>query len=940
MQATEFLLRIPVRGYRVGDGGGTPTPEPPDAPASLVASPVTPTRVDLSWTASAGATSYSVERSDDGGATWTVLAPSVAGTTYSDATVEADSTYRYRVSASNAAGTSGYSPAKTATTPDLATAPNAPSAPVASAQSTSSILFTWQDNSADETGFNVQRAPDSAGSPGTWADLATKAANATSHLDTGLTDSTRYHYRVRATNAAGDSAYTSPVSAVTPAESEGDNTLLTPADFTYEGVFNAPKGYGNEFLGLARRVLPDGTAVFYVVKKNVNPVRLVMFAEPSGGPKSIATAPFPTTLCTFDAINDGTAIGGLTHGSTYYLVRIDADHVGLSATNGGAAIDLTAIGVGHTHLIRSSVAGNSFYFYFDGSSTDDVDLAGNAIRSPAHGQASGLRVQYYANNIIAQTGGTVEFRGLHWDEATQRLYYNAGQFYSGSIANMAHWGYWTFDESNPDRSQWTIAAMHGPYGVPEAVNSEACKGVIQVVPRLREACGRGLYLFGRRGSTAQEQSFGPGGVAASEPVGDEPIRTQMPAQRIGHWDHKTFDTIAYSDFPRDQTYPAKTVQGNKFSGTKVTGTILAGSTASVLLLSQTLKGPTHLDNTVSNPVGYRLTFTVAGTRYIRYVRAWNATTKAATLGDENLDASPLPVTPSGGEAFDAHLPSYQDNIAWDGDNGVSWMIGTCVAATSSTIDLSLTEASATPSRATIQDLTGYTIRLAPPLSLADAADEVDYDWSDPYTITGYSTASGATGRATISGTWDATPTPNVTRFLVERTTTPGDVLVQQQDHFYGGHWIELDDGRWCVFFAGALAAGWTYYGHYDTHADDGPEGLIYKNRLESLLWPGQLAVDADGPGLNWGNRREQQPGYFFIIDPQVMLDAAAAGTISAPEAAYQGTMASLGGAGSDIPPVIFGDFGDMHFDPVNRRLHLACSGVNAGKPVIFCWQVG
>jgi hypothetical protein len=50
-----------------------------------------------------------------------------------------------------------------------------------------------------------------------WAQVATPAANSTSFDNTGLTASTKYYYRLRANNSAGDSAYTAVVNATTTA---------------------------------------------------------------------------------------------------------------------------------------------------------------------------------------------------------------------------------------------------------------------------------------------------------------------------------------------------------------------------------------------------------------------------------------------------------------------------------------------------------------------------------------------------------------------------------------------------------------------------------------------------------------------------------------------------------------------------------------------------
>lgn len=89
--------------------------DPPGTPAGLVATASTSTSVSVSWSASANAAQYQLERSSNNGAY--VLIATVPGTTHTDTTVSADTTYLYRVRALNAASTpSSYSNFDYATT--------------------------------------------------------------------------------------------------------------------------------------------------------------------------------------------------------------------------------------------------------------------------------------------------------------------------------------------------------------------------------------------------------------------------------------------------------------------------------------------------------------------------------------------------------------------------------------------------------------------------------------------------------------------------------------------------------------------------------------------------------------------------------------------------------------------------------------------------------
>jgi hypothetical protein len=79
-------------------------------------------------------------------------------------------------------------------------APAAPTGLQANEQGRTSILLNWNDNSTDETRFEVQRA---ASSSGPFVVVATLQPNTTQYLDTGLTRDTRYWYRIAACNTGG-----------------------------------------------------------------------------------------------------------------------------------------------------------------------------------------------------------------------------------------------------------------------------------------------------------------------------------------------------------------------------------------------------------------------------------------------------------------------------------------------------------------------------------------------------------------------------------------------------------------------------------------------------------------------------------------------------------------------------------------------------------------
>jgi hypothetical protein len=98
-----------------------------------------------------------------------------------------------------------------------ATPPDAPSGLTATALSYKRIGLSWTDNSGGTGSFEIERAPDVAGAPGTYALIGTAAAGVVTYTDNWRSPSTAYWYRVRATNVAGTSGYSNAATATTTA---------------------------------------------------------------------------------------------------------------------------------------------------------------------------------------------------------------------------------------------------------------------------------------------------------------------------------------------------------------------------------------------------------------------------------------------------------------------------------------------------------------------------------------------------------------------------------------------------------------------------------------------------------------------------------------------------------------------------------------------------
>jgi hypothetical protein len=253
-------LSAAALGWGCGaSGGGTGSPgEIPAVPVAVAATAQSSTGVLVSWQSSAGAAAYKVQRASDvGGSPGSWGGSSiVAGSSFSDSGLSAGTTYWYRVAASNSAGDSAFSSAVSATTPSGASAPATPGNAAAIALSTSSIRVSW-DPSPGATGYDVQRAPDAGGNPGSWG--ASAPVSASPFADSGLAAGTVYWYRVAASNSAGDSAFSGAVSARTLSGGGGTITTVPAAlaALATKRVLFAHASVGANLLGGVRTIL-DG----------------------------------------------------------------------------------------------------------------------------------------------------------------------------------------------------------------------------------------------------------------------------------------------------------------------------------------------------------------------------------------------------------------------------------------------------------------------------------------------------------------------------------------------------------------------------------------------------------------------------------------------------------------------------------------------------------
>ncbi len=140
--------------------------------------------------------------------------------------LEENTTYTFRISAFNEAGSSDFVEASLTT--GVAVAPEAPTdfQIVGYNAETRRATMTWADNAANEHGYEVQYSYDGT----TWHTAAMLEADSTSRVATGLTPGVTYYFRVAAFNTAGYSDW-AQVSFETPAEVPSAPTDVVFSDY-------------------------------------------------------------------------------------------------------------------------------------------------------------------------------------------------------------------------------------------------------------------------------------------------------------------------------------------------------------------------------------------------------------------------------------------------------------------------------------------------------------------------------------------------------------------------------------------------------------------------------------------------------------------------------------------------------------------------------------
>ena len=444
-----------VRATASGVSGtaGVTVATPPAAPTGLSATTISSSEIDLAWTNTDNTqTSLKLERSTDGGATFVLYQTLVANaTTYQDKGLTSNTTYVYRIKASNANGDSAPSATATATTNDVP--PAQASNLTVTAVTTTEIDLTFQDNASNETGFHLYRK---TGTGGTFSLVATLPASpgvgaTVPYADKNLTPGTYYEYHLKAFNAVGEAADFTGTHATTVSVPA---TTLTVANET--GAYGQTVSLnatlqvgGNGLTGKTLTYQIDGSTIGTAVTNGsgVASLSYVITGALSSGPPhtitvtyagdgsygassgtgtltvtrsntalSVASLPGAygqtvTLTATLTRTTDGAALSGRTVG-----FAVGGVQAGTAITSAAGVATLTyVVPNGLTlgaHPVAASFADNGGYLACSGTGTLTVAKAGTSLTVPAASGARGATVTLRATLQRATDGALMANRSV------------------------------------------------------------------------------------------------------------------------------------------------------------------------------------------------------------------------------------------------------------------------------------------------------------------------------------------------------------------------------------------------------------------------------------------------------------------------------------------------------------------------------------------------
>ena len=360
-------------------GSGTTIVCPPAAPTGFSAVPASQSQINLSWTASAGASAYYVYRNG-------AFIANTSATSFSDTGLSCNGGGSYYVVAYNAGGSSGASNSASAST-DQCT-PGTPTIGSATCVDQTTATVTWTRGFPyTESGFNIY----SSGGPY----RGSAGALATSGTASGLTASTPYAFNVEAYVTTNGRSYYSARSANSNVCTTLPNPPATPTGFSASGVsssqivmsWTAVSGATsytvNRYPGGGLVYSGSGTSASDTGLLCNTSFTYTVYASNSGGNSATASASASTVVCA-PAAPTGLSASGVSGsqvnlswtasvGATGYYVYRNSVYVGSTGTTSYSDTGLTC-GTSYSYYVVAYNAG--------GNSPSSVVVSGTTSACP------------------------------------------------------------------------------------------------------------------------------------------------------------------------------------------------------------------------------------------------------------------------------------------------------------------------------------------------------------------------------------------------------------------------------------------------------------------------------------------------------------------------------------------------------------------------------
>ncbi len=363
-----------------------PPPSPPTLLSPSNGTTGVSTTPSFSWSTSSGASLYVLVVATDASFSNIILTQSTgSSTSYSGVSLASNTTYYWRVTASNSNG------ASTTSVSSFTTAQATPPVPVLSWPSNGSsgqavgFTFSWSGSSG-ATSYGLQVSTDP--SFGSYV-LNTSGIPTNAYTISGLTYSSTYYWRVNASNSGGTSSWSGAWNFTTVPPTPAPPTLSSPSAGTTNVSVSPTLSW----------IAPSGTVAWYWLEVSTDPGFTSSFVVNYEG-----------------VYSTNYALGGLSNSTTYYW-RVAASNgygggIGAWSTTGyfttipgaptastSAATNITSSAASLNGVVNPNGASTSYYFQY-GTTTS----YGNVSSTGSAGSASaGLSVSATVTGLAAAT---------------------------------------------------------------------------------------------------------------------------------------------------------------------------------------------------------------------------------------------------------------------------------------------------------------------------------------------------------------------------------------------------------------------------------------------------------------------------------------------------------------------------------------------------------